>query len=354
MFGFVSVGGIIAVQGFYIISGFYMALILNEKYTGEGYYRLFITNRFLRLFPLYWTVLVLTAIVSFIMFKLYGEGLMLGMYMRYFSAMDAKSVLYLAFTNLFMFGQDTIWFLKFNYADGSLAFTADYTRVVQPFVQVHKFLFVPQGWTLGVELLFYLLAPFLVRKRLSGLAALIAASLLLRVYLYSAGFDYIPWVNGFFPTELAFFLFGIVSYRIYRRFNTNGAGKVLYPYIFSFAIVYTLIYQFLPGLEIEGQVVKQWVYYLILTLAIPFVFILTKGTKIDNYVGEYSYPIYISHFLFLYALKVLVVKYDLPLDRYGHLIYAIAIALPVLFSAVMVHTLVHGIEKYRQKRVKSV
>ena len=51
------VGGQIAVQAFYIISGFYMSLIINEKYIGKNNsYKLFITNRFLRLYPIYWTV----------------------------------------------------------------------------------------------------------------------------------------------------------------------------------------------------------------------------------------------------------------------------------------------------------
>src|SRR5450759_4624800 len=53
------VGGQVAVQSFYIISGFYMSLILNEKYVGKNKsYKLFITNRFLRLYPIYWLSLI--------------------------------------------------------------------------------------------------------------------------------------------------------------------------------------------------------------------------------------------------------------------------------------------------------
>ena len=65
VFGCNFVGAQIAVQAFYIISGFYMALILNEKYVGvNGSYKLFISNRFLRLYPIYWTVLLLTIAMS--------------------------------------------------------------------------------------------------------------------------------------------------------------------------------------------------------------------------------------------------------------------------------------------------
>ena len=59
IFGSRFVGGQIAVQSFYIISGFYMSLILNEKYIGKNNsFRLFITNRFFKLFPVYWAVLL--------------------------------------------------------------------------------------------------------------------------------------------------------------------------------------------------------------------------------------------------------------------------------------------------------
>ncbi|MCF8321913.1 MAG: acyltransferase family protein [Flavobacterium sp.] len=63
IYGFGLVGGKTAVQAFYIISGFYMTLILNEKYIGNNNsYKLFITNRFLRLYPIYWIILLLTVL----------------------------------------------------------------------------------------------------------------------------------------------------------------------------------------------------------------------------------------------------------------------------------------------------
>jgi peptidoglycan/LPS O-acetylase OafA/YrhL len=61
VFGISSMGGEDAIKAFFIISGFYMSLILNEKYTGiENSYKLFITNRLLRLYPLYFSILIFT------------------------------------------------------------------------------------------------------------------------------------------------------------------------------------------------------------------------------------------------------------------------------------------------------
>lgn len=58
LFGVKFVGGMTAVESFFIISGFYMAFVLHEKYDRIKHpYRAFLTNRFLRLFPMYWVVL---------------------------------------------------------------------------------------------------------------------------------------------------------------------------------------------------------------------------------------------------------------------------------------------------------
>src|SRR5258708_29799955 len=65
LWGYRLISADMAVRSFFIISGFYMALILREKYP-SGNYRLFITNRFLRIYPLYWVVLCFTLIYYFI------------------------------------------------------------------------------------------------------------------------------------------------------------------------------------------------------------------------------------------------------------------------------------------------
>src|ERR1041384_5510881 len=71
-------GGTTSVQSFYIISGFYMALILNEKYRpGPGSYKLFITSRFLRIFPVYWAFLAVVVLSCIAGQLFFGEPLYL-------------------------------------------------------------------------------------------------------------------------------------------------------------------------------------------------------------------------------------------------------------------------------------
>jgi peptidoglycan/LPS O-acetylase OafA/YrhL len=54
-------GAMMAVNLFFIISGFYMALILRTKYVGDV--RAFYVARALRLYPLYWVVVVVSLIL---------------------------------------------------------------------------------------------------------------------------------------------------------------------------------------------------------------------------------------------------------------------------------------------------
>ena len=187
IFGFTLVGGQTAVQAFYIISGFYMALILNEKYIGiNNSYKLFITNRLLRLYPVYWVVLLLTILYS-ISVSIYSKGndfAGFSLYVTYFDKMSLSSFLFLIFTNLSLFLQDTVMFLGLDVTKGNLFFTSNY-KVTTPLL--YQFLFIPQAWTIGIELTFYLIAPFVVKKKLNFILLLFVLSVILRFVLYQCG-----------------------------------------------------------------------------------------------------------------------------------------------------------------------
>ena len=73
-FGFRPLAAAEAVQTFYMISGFYMAMILTEKYRGPGSYRLFLTNRFLRIYPIYWITVGLSIFAWLVCYLLTGQA----------------------------------------------------------------------------------------------------------------------------------------------------------------------------------------------------------------------------------------------------------------------------------------
>src|SRR5438874_948988 len=83
-----------AVYTFFIISGFYMAYILNKKYVGKkSSYFLFISNRFLRIYPLYWVIFLLTIIFSgFMLWRGVDTGDISGFVHFYASLFQQKSI----------------------------------------------------------------------------------------------------------------------------------------------------------------------------------------------------------------------------------------------------------------------
>ena len=335
---FSLVGGQVAVQAFYIISGFYMSLILNEKYIGaNGSYKLFITNRFLRLYPVYWSVLLLTIIFAVVVYFFnVGSGPnALGSFIAYFGTMKISSIAFLIFTNVFLFFQDMVMFLGLDTSNGSLFFTSNF-RETNP--QLYNFHFIPQAWTIGVELTFYLIAPFLVRSKLKFIILFILLSISLRFILYHYGLRHDPWSYRFFPTELVFFILGNVSYKMYVKFKQKDfsllVGKLALVAIIGFTMVYN---QFSIPFKYYG-------YMSLFFCSLPFIFILTKKWKMDSYIGELSYPIYISHIFVFTCLEVFNV---IHIGDEGLILSIATIALSILLNEVIAKR----IEKIRKKRI---
>ena len=204
----------VAVQCFFVISGFYMALVLNEKY-GPGSYWLFISNRLLRLWPAYFVVLILSLAFA-------------NNWQPVF-ALSWSDIAFFVGSQILIVGQDLYLFLFVT--NGALAFTAHYTDVSSP---LYSFAPIPQAWTLGLEIYFYLLAPFLVRRGPLFIAMVIAASLALRMLLqWAFGLSGQPWSFRFFPSEIALFMAGSLGYYAYA--SQNEAQRRLTKTLLSLA-----------------------------------------------------------------------------------------------------------------------
>lgn len=343
IFGFAFVGGQTAVQAFYIISGFYMTLILTEKYVGANKsYKLFITNRFLRLYPIYWLVLIITIIYALVV-TAYSEGTnhgVLANFVKYYSSMGVGSLIFLIFVNTFLFLQDALFFLGLDTITGSFFFTTDFHQT-DPYVNM--FLLVPQAWTIGMEITFYLIAPFLVTKKLRIISLLIVASLILRLILRSNGLVNDPWSYRFFPTELLFFMLGTVAYHAYLKIKNYNISLLYLKLIFGGLMAFTFFFSFInvpPNLF----ALKHPSYLVVFFVCLPFVFQLSKKWKRDSRIGELSYPIYISHILLLTWLKDVNV---IPQQYLGLVLTIIT----VLFSIGLNKLVTDKIEGIRQRRL---
>ena len=344
LFGFTFTGSLVAVETFFIISGFYMAMILDKKYIGKGSYTLFLSNRFLRLYPILWVVLLLTLIASFASFVFTGNWFRLSLYIKYFDIMSIKALLFQIITNVALFGQDIVMFLGISQETGEMYFTHDF-RTSQP--MFYHFLFVPQAWSLGIEVTFYLIAPFIVRKSNLFIALLIILSMSIRIFTYLfLGFTHDPWTYRFFPSELALFLLGTVSYRLYKVYKIHKItifGYKIEKIITGIFFIVLIFYQFVPHMI-------NWIFYALCCLSIPFLFDLSKSSKFDSRIGELSYPIYVIHILVIGSISPFFSVIGLWDNHKGEW----SIIITILVSYILVRLISDPIEMVRQSRVKKI
>ncbi len=337
--------GFVAVQTFYMISGFYMALILNTKYSGPGSYKLFITNRFLRIYPAYWIVLILTIALHVL------AGLMTGRsrFTAYSHPLTPGSWLFLLVTNVLRNGQDLASFLGLD-PSGSLMWVANY-QTTSP--KVNSFLLVPQAWTLSLELMFYLVAPFLVRRSTAFITAVIAACLLLRlVYLRAApGIPAWPGSTDSSRASWRLFLAGTLSYRLYNRLRERPLGRPLTATLGVAFLTITASFTVIPSGPLAGAgEVEMWGYYALACVLIPVLFVWTRNNAADRYIGELSYPLYISHMLVLTVLSNVLPRSG---GETNPLLGLYTVVLGTVTAMALVHLLLEPIDRYRQSRVKA-
>lgn len=279
IFGLHMPDGVIAVQSFFVISGFYMAHVLSTVY--ESRPGAFYMNRFLRLFPIYWIVATATILALFLV-----ESPFLTQWRTVFAQTPVVGT-WVALTNIFLVGQDWNFFLPL--ADNTMS----------------QLNLVNTAWTLGIELSFYALAPWLVRFKSWMLLLLLVASLLARVMIYNAGLYSDPWNYRLFPLELAFFLLGMILYRIFVTLELYLPRALMFSLGIAAAAVAIFVVFGQDIMMGRNPVVwrlgniGRWYSIGILSVCIVFIFPLTKRWRWDRTLGEFSYPIYICHMFFI-------------------------------------------------------
>jgi peptidoglycan/LPS O-acetylase OafA/YrhL len=281
------VGAKNAVQMFYVMSGFLMSYVLTESRT-YATTRDFYINRYLRLYPIYFVVGVLA-----IGAQLAAQQAQLRDVYR---DAPASASLFLTGANLTLFAQDWVHFMSVE--GGKLALSSNFYDSEVP---LYRGLIVPQAWTIGVELSFYLVAPFVLRSR-KLLVSVLLLSLGVRVFLMALGLGrHDPWSYRFFPAELMLFLLGSLAHQVllprYRTIFQDALPGIAVA-VTALTIAMTLAYAWIPG----SDLLKEPVLFLAFTLAVPMAFVFQGKSALDRWVGELSYPIYINHMLVIMLL----------------------------------------------------
>lgn len=291
----------VSVLLFFIISGFYMAMVVTEKYGARseaGWRGRFYASRFFRLFPAY---LVMVAVFT--------STLLLSP-KRHFpinaTGQPLWSSIVIIVLNLAIVGQD-IFQTFVNSLDfhETNALAARVASAMPPGFFDNRFIVVGQAWSLASELLFYLLAPFVVRSPLR-IALALAASLLVRWGLvFVLGFSSEVWGYNFFPATLCLFLMGSLAYHFYARVGTRPDARVIGALIGSAIALFSLwsIWRY-GGVLLINRITgydtpRLWIAYAAFALALPFLFAWSRTSRVDRWIGELSYPLYVVHGLVL-------------------------------------------------------
>jgi peptidoglycan/LPS O-acetylase OafA/YrhL len=283
---------VFAVRAFFVLSGFYMALVLSERYDRPW---AFYASRLMKLLPIYWLISVVTilgaaAVAPSDLLPPFGIG---AQWQRTsLVALPLTPLAYTAATLTTLVGSDSWVWLGFAVTTGAWSTAPAYGPYA---TSVLGFSGAPQAWTLGLELWFYLLAPFLVRMSTTWLVGLIAASLGLRAccQAYIAGTVY---DRALFPLELVFFLLGIVAFRCGPAIARLNAGMLATSLIATIGLCAVAYFEF-----ISTGPYPSWVTacapFAALAVTIPFLFLVTKSSGIDAALGALSYPAYVAQFL---------------------------------------------------------
>jgi peptidoglycan/LPS O-acetylase OafA/YrhL len=253
---------------FYIVSGFLMSYVLDSKYprTKAGTYQ-FYKSRFLRIYPLWWAMVAFSTVTV-------SSAWLHGSPPGIFSA-------------IFLFGSD--WLVPFaHYPDQYFGFFPFRTEI---------------GWTLGAEMTFYVLAPWLLRSDRLALAALVGSMAVRIVAFFVVGphapafATYIIWSYFFLPSTLGFFMLGHLA----RRVPYIGAAGP-WP---SFAILGAAIWVVSRN---DWGPTGDWFRFndyaatVLFALALPGIFEATKNNRVSNWLGDLTYPLYLTHDMMMSAL----------------------------------------------------
>jgi len=239
-----------SVETFFCISGFLVTWIVTEQYAGRPFDYLF--NRFLRIYPVYWACLAIGIAVVAI-FPV--------------TALAVDRTLFLPTTPAGWASQFTIFGLY------------RVSNITQPQL-------LPTGWSLNVELYFYLVIGLVTAFRPRLTIALAAISTMIFV-LAGAHILPIPSYGDPIGNAQPFFL-GSLAYHLRDRVEQRWAPAILGAFVFI---------QLVPLGRFEWQVLLS---SLVAPLAVVIVWNMrlafpTRVERLADLLGKLSYPVFLLH-----------------------------------------------------------
>lgn len=253
--------GVTAVVIFYMLAGMVSYKLITNQFSNQplSYYK----NRFMRIYPLYF----LTLLFAFFIYLIGAKSA--------FISSTPNIADYLA--NL------TIIPLAYYMYTGQDSFTL-----------------IPPAWSLGVELQFYLLAPFIItnKKKLY-----IFLSISLSIYILATFGTINTDIYGYrhIAGVLSIFLLGVL---LQKALQDDREAKIIIALIHLTAVIsLALLYMYDLKAPYNYETLSGIIIALPLLLFIkktPFV-----SSRIDKYLGSLSYALFLIHFPTLWLSQML-------------------------------------------------
>lgn len=266
--------GMLAVLLFFVVSGYVIYEACDQFYLNRP--GAFLLNRFLRIYPPFIFALFVSLLVHVLLYLLGTYGPIFQSTNDVLGHLSGKSI----FKNFVSLFDDAI-----------------------PNGREQYYLFVRYVWAVVVEIQFYLTIAviFFIRKTLSpnhrvGFGAIFF--LFAFVYILHSGLK-VQYIKGM--DYAPYFLLGITVYRIQCRKQENHSWLALFLVATSLSI-----YAFYLSVYRDNSF--SWVGYIVVViLLLIFVALVlfervgsqgsvTKLKKVDGWLGDFSYPIYLNHF----------------------------------------------------------
>tara|TARA_R110002074_G_C12558458_1_gene667610 strand:+ start:3585 stop:4691 length:1107 start_codon:yes stop_codon:yes gene_type:complete len=294
-----------AVMCFYVVSGFLISYALSRKYQGAGGTADFYWARFIRIYPLYWALIILYIIINL-------AGARDGFVTKIEDGRFLDILLGVA-----LIGSD--WKVTF----GSFP-VSDFG----PFFPTMNI-----AWTLGVEVAFYLMAPFILRSNRRALAVLVGSVAIRAGITYAYGFHNTLSYN-FMPSTIMFFMLGHFARLLYEK-HTFQLGHTLA----GFGVLALTLKTWGAATTFDSL----WFYAFLacFLVVLPYIFDKTKNMKALNYLGDLTYPLYLIHMGVLVSLftkdgighpALDVLKSNLPPEIAGYVATAGFVSVAILAS----------------------
>ena len=232
-FGIFFFNSALAVESFFIISGFYMSLIICEKYKGKNSYISFLSSRFLRLYPSYFVVLLVIFIASLFISQVHTYDPI-----SYISTLLSSHMNIQYLYHLFIIIVNN---LTLNYFTLTISQGFD--------------LLIPPAWTISMEILFYILAPFIVKRNIKFIIILAIVSLFIRLMIRTYAITFLVLRSHYFPSDLIFFHSELLptKYMCKFRLSINTFFTVFIYFYSSSLCSILLLYKYIfPNLLTPG------------------------------------------------------------------------------------------------------